>query len=120
MFKSNEVPTLTHTQKLVKRLELLKKRIGSDTAEYQEIENELNSAEALKNIAVGSKVTIKLGRRFANRDTTRHVEGTILGMRAEEDGAIQYKVAHGTGFDADIAVIGASYITTVHADAQLA
>jgi len=110
-------PKLTRTEKLLKRIELLKTRIESDTKEYQEIANELNNADALKNLAIGSKVTIKLGRKFADKDTTRIVEGTIIGIRAEdEDGGVQYKVTHGVGFDADIAVVGAGGIQSVITD----
>ena len=109
------VVKLTRTEKLLKRAELLKKRIEDDTAEYGDIANEINSAEAMKSLSIGSVVTIKLGRKFADRDTTRFVEATIVGIRDDEDNGVQYKVTYGTGFEADIAVVGAGAITAVKA-----
>ena len=106
-------PKLTRAEKITKRAEFLKARIESDTKEYTEIVNELNNAAALASLEIGSVIQIKLGRKFADKDTTRIVEATIIGVRVEEDGGTQYKVSHGVGFEADVAVVSAGQIVAV-------
>lgn len=106
-------PKLTRAEKNLKRAEFLKNRIESDTQEYTDLVNEINSAEALKNVDVGSVVQIKLGRKFADKDTTRIVQATVIGVRVEDDGGKQYKVTHGEGFDAEVAVVTAGTIVSV-------
>lgn len=74
------------------------------TAELTEIVAEVNAINALGSIAEGSKVVISIGKG----ETARDVEGTVIGVREDEDGAKQYKVAYGSGFDADVKVVGSS------------
>lgn len=104
-----ETVKLTREQKLAAKLEALRARIQKDTDTYNELAAELNNIAALAAIGVGSEVIVKLGRKFADKDTTRYEPGIVVGVREDEDGSKQYKVQYGTGFDADITVVtGAS------------
>ncbi len=101
-------------EKLLARAQVLAKRIEADTNAYNAIKAEIDGAEALKNVAEGSVISVKFGRRFsAERDTTRVVTATVIGVREDDDGAKQYKVSYGTGFDAEVAVVGSSSIVGV-------
>lgn len=99
-------PKLTRTEKLTQRAELLHKRITTDTNEYNEILAELAGAARLANLAAGDSVQVKLGRA----ETSRTVNAIVVGVKEDEDGAKKYKVQYGSGFDADIAVVGAAQI----------
>lgn len=92
-----------------------KKRASYDklAAELTDIVNEINAINALQSIDVGSKVVITLGKG----ETLHKVEGTVIGVREDEDGAKQYKVAYGSGFDADVKVVGASKLELPAAEA---
>lgn len=96
---------LTREQKIAAKLDVLKKRIEKDTADFNELAAELNNIAALAAIGEGSAVVVKLGRKFADKDTTRYVNGVVIGVKEEEDGSKLYKVSHGVGFEADIAVV---------------
>lgn len=106
-----EVVTLTREQKLQQKYEMLVKRIAADTEKANEIVAELNSAAALAAVDVDSEVIVKLGRKFKDNDTTRYVNAVVKGVKVEEDGTKLYKVQYGTGFDAEIAVVGAAAIS---------
>lgn len=112
-----EAPKLTRAEKLAKRAEFLRDRIESDKIEYNGIANELNNAAALAALKEGDAIQLKLGRKFADKDTTRIVDATIIGSRTEEDGSKQFKVQYGSGFDADVAVVGAGQIILIPAAA---
>lgn len=107
-------PKLTYAEKIAKRAKFLYDRIVADTAEYNGLKNEIDNAEALKNLAPGSVITIKLGRKFADRDTTRFEEATILGMSVNDEGATLYKVSYGEGFNMEVAVVAAGAIVSVN------
>ena len=110
--ESNEAAVvLTREQKLQAKYETLVKRIAADTEKANEIAAELNSAAALAAVDTGSNVIVKLGRKFADKDTTRFVEAVVVAVRVEEDGTKLYKVQYGSGFDAEIAVVGAASIS---------
>lgn len=114
MTEETSKPKLSRAQKLVNRAALLADRIEKDTAEYNEVANEINSAEALKTVAEGTVVQVKLGRRFsAEKDTTRIVEAVVVGVRTDEEGTTQFKVQYGSGFDAEQAVVNAGAIVGV-------
>lgn len=100
-----ETVKLTREQKIAAKLDVLKKRIEKDTADFNELAAELNNIAALAAIGEGSAVVVKLGRKFADKDTTRYVNGVVIGVKEEEDGSKLYKVSHGVGFEADIAVV---------------
>lgn len=103
-------PKLTRAEKQVARLEVLRKRIEADTAEYHKVANELNNAAKYDSIAVGDIVQIKQGRKFADKDTTRIVAGKVNAMRVVEGEATQYKLEIGEGFDAELVVVEAGKI----------
>lgn len=105
-------PKLTRAEKLIARSEVLRKRIEADTAEYNEVANELNNLAALANVAIGTKVVIKLGRA----ETARVLDAVVVGVKDEEDGSKKYKVQYGTGFDADLATITAGQIQSIAAE----
>lgn len=97
---------LTREQKLTKKLEALNARIAKDTEAAVEVAAELNSLVALAAVDVGSDVVIKLGRKFSDeKDTTRFVAGTVIAVQEDEDGSKKFKVLHGTGFEADVAIV---------------
>ena len=102
---TNEGVKLTREQKLSAQLDTLRKRIEADTEKFNNIAAELNNIAALAAIGAGSAVVVKLGRKFADKDTTRYESGVVIGVKEEEDGSKLYKVSYGTGFDADIAVV---------------
>lgn len=110
---TENTPKQTRAEKLTARAEVLRKRIESDTAAFNAIVAELESAARLANLSIGAAVRIKLGRKFADKDTTRIVDAVVVGVKEEEDGAKQYKVQHGSGFDAEIAVVTAAQIVSV-------
>ena len=99
-----EAVKLTRAEKLAARQAFLYNRIQADTAEYHSVTSEINNAAALASVTIGSVVQIKLGRKFADKDTTRIVEATVVAAR-EVEGDVQYKVSYGEGFDAETAVI---------------
>ena len=100
-----ETVKLTREEKLVAKLNQLAARINADTEKYNEVKAELDNIAALAAIGQGSEVVVKLGRKFADKDTTRYVNGVVIGVKEEEDGSKLYKVSHGVGFEADIAVV---------------
>lgn len=101
--------TRTHAQKLRAKYDTIVARITKDNEAALAIAEEIASIAALAAIDVGSAVVIKLGRKFADKDTTRFENATIIGVKEEEDGSKLFKVQYGTGFDADVAVVtGAS------------
>lgn len=113
-------PKLSRAEKLLARANLLAARIAKDTEDYNNIKLEIEGADRLKNVGQGSLVKVKLGRKFADKDTTRIVVSTVVGVKEDEEGAKQYKVAYGSGFDADIAVVTASQIVEVAVDGAFA
>ena len=116
--ESVETVKLTREEKLQAKYNSLIARINSDTEKANEIAAELNSIAALASVGVGSSVVVKLGRKFADKDTTRFVPGVVIGVKEDEDGAKLFKVQYGEGFDADIAVVGAAAISLPAAEPQ--
>lgn len=83
------------------------------TAELVEIVDEINAINALSNIGQGSVVLISIGKG----DTAAKVQGTVLAVREDEDGKKEFKVAYGSGFDADVKVVGISKLSPVPTEA---
>lgn len=108
MENTQEPQKKTHTQKLQAKYDALVQRIANDTAQANAIAAELNAAAALAAVDVGATVKVKLGRKFADKDTTRTVTGVIIAVKVGDDGDKLYKVQHGTGFDAEIAIVSAA------------
>jgi hypothetical protein len=113
----NVAPTLTREQKIVAKVETLKARIAADTLKVNELVEEYNSIAALAAIDVGSAVVVKLGRKFADKDTTRFENAVVIGVKEEEDGSKLYKVSYGVGFEADIAIVGGAALSLPVAEA---
>ena len=99
----------TRKEKLFAKLDVLAKRITTDTENYNKIKAEYEMIDSLDNISVGTAVTIKQGRA----ETTREVTGIVIAIKHEDDGSAKYKVQYGEGFDADIAVVHSSGILAV-------
>lgn len=108
-----ETVKLSREEKLRAKYNLLAARIQKDTETAQELAQEINNIAALAAVGVGSAVTVKIGRKFADRDTTRYVAGVVLGVQENEEGSKQYKVQYGEGFDAEIATVKGHAITEV-------
>ena len=106
-----ETVKLTREQKIAAKLDVLKKRIEKDTADFTELAAELNNIAALAAIGEGSAVVVKLGRKFADKDTTRFEPAVVIGVKEEEDGSKLYKVSYGVGFEADVAVVGGAALS---------
>lgn len=100
-----ETVKLSREEKLRAKYNMIATRIQKDTEACQELAQEINNISALAAIGVGSSIIVKIGRKFADRDTTRHVPGVVLGVQENEEGSKQYKVQYGEGFDADITVV---------------
>ena len=114
-------PKLTRAEKLVANIERLKASIVSNTEKVNDLIAEYNSIAALAALDAGSVVIVKIGRKFADRDTTRFVEGVVLAVKEDEDGSKQYKVQYGKGFDAEVTVVnGAALSLPVAEDAPAA
>ena len=114
--ESNVAPTvaevkLTREQKLRAKYEAIVARIAKDNETVAELAAEINSIAALAAIGVGSAVVVKLGRKFADKDTTRTVDAVVIGVKEEEDGSKLYKVSYGVGFEADVAVVGGAALS---------
>lgn len=107
---------LTREEKLRAKYATLVARIEKDTASAQEVAAEINSIAALAAIGVGSAVIVKLGRKFADKDTTRFEAATVIGVKEEEDGSKLFKVSYGSGFDADVAVVTGAALSLPAAD----
>lgn len=100
---------LTRAEKLGKQIEVLTKRIEADTAKLAEVTLELETAERLSSVGVGTLITARIGRA----ETSREVQAEVLGVKDEESGARRYKISFGDGFDADVQVIQPSQIVAV-------
>lgn len=102
---------LTRREKLA--ASYTKKRASFDklSVELKEIVDEINAIDALANVGVGTAVIISIGKGA----TAAKVQGTVIGVREDDDGAKQYKVAYGSGFDADVKIVGSSRLEVVPA-----
>lgn len=96
---------LTREQKLTAKYNSLVARIAKDSETANDLAAEINNIAALAAICTGSAVIVKLGRKFADKDTTRFEPAVVIGVKEEEDGSKLYKVSYGSGFDADVAVV---------------
>ncbi len=110
-------PKLTPAEKLFLSIERLKASIALNTEKVNDLIAEYNSIAALAALDAGSAVIVKVGRKFADRDTTRFVEGVVLAVKEDEDGSKQYKVQYGKGFDAEITVVTGAALSLPVAEA---
>lgn len=99
--EATEAPKLSRRERLLAKYTAGVAKFEALRTSLQELADELNSIDALAAVDVGSKVVVTIGRA----ETLRTVEGTVIGVREDEDGSKAYKVQYGEGFDADIAVV---------------
>lgn len=88
------------------RLQKLKQKLEELPNEIAELEAEIASASLLASAGVNTQVTLTLGKG----ETLRTVPGVIIAVRDEEDGSRLYRVAYGSGFDADVVTVTARKI----------
>lgn len=105
---------LTRTEKLTKQYTDAVALIEKYTAVATEAANELRAIQELENVAEGSAVVITVGKGEAAKE----VQGDVIGVKVEEDGTKLYKVAFGSGFDADHIVGTATKLKLRVAEAQ--
>ena len=97
---------------LAEKIEALELRIESDTAKLAEFIAERDNAERLAGVTAGTHVTVKLGRKFKDKDTTRVVPGIVVAVK-EDDGDKLLKVQVGDGFDAEYVSVGLGAVQDV-------
>lgn len=112
------VAAVTETKVRVKKtlpekIEALEKRIADDLEKLAELIAERDNADRLSGVVVGTHVSIKLGRKFKDKDTTRVVPGVVVAVKEDDDGDKLLKVQIGDGFDAEYVVVGLGAIQTV-------
>lgn len=107
---TTEITTpLTRREQLEKRYNEAISRITALTKQANDYVAEITTIDALANVGLGTIVVIGLGVG----PTARDVQGTVTGVRTEEDGTKSYKVLYGTGFDTDVATVKGSRIKSV-------
>ena len=94
--------------KLTEQYNALVAKIAADTAKAKSILENIGKIDFIAGLSAGAAVVVKLGRKFADKDTTRYVDGTIMAKKEDEKGNVTFKVMIGSGFDADVAVVGAA------------
>lgn len=102
---------LTYAQKLAKRVTDLHANIVKQTELYNTLNAELAGIAAIENLQAGAAVSVKTGRKFADKDTTQIRDGVVLGIKTDDSGKRSFKVQVGAGFDADVVVVDSSAIT---------
>ncbi len=98
---------------LPEKIEALEKRIADDSEELAELIAERDNADRLSGVVAGTHVSIKLGRKFKDKDTTRVVPGVVVAVKEDDDGDKLLKVQIGDVFDAEYVVVGLGAIQTV-------
>ena len=98
---------------LAEKIEALELRIESDTAKLSELIAERDNAERLSGVGAGTHVTVKLGRKFKDKDTTRVVPGIVVAVKEDDDGDKLLKVQVGDGFDAEYVIVGLGAVQDV-------
>ena len=96
-----EAVKLTRRRKLMAQYNAAFAKHAELAAKLSELTSEITSIDALSAVDVGSVVIVTVGRG----DDAKEVEAGVIGVREEEDGSKTYKVAYGSGFDADIVVV---------------
>lgn len=100
---------LTRAEKLDQQIEKLRVEIDTKKAKFVELCSLRESIDLLEGIAEGSVLTVKIGRA----ETAKNVNGTVVGVKSEEDGSRKFKVYYGEGIDADLVIVNESQIVKV-------
>ena len=103
---------LSPREKLIAKYNKLFAKRKEIDEELAAIVGEVSAIDALVRIGVGTKVIISVGKGEAAKD----VLAEVIAVREDEDGKA-LKVAYGTGFDADVAVVKASKVRLPVAEA---
>lgn len=112
---SNETTTpKTARELLVEKYNALKAKRDEIDGKMAEVVKEVSAIDDLNRIVDGSAVIIKIGKG----DTAKEVTGTVTGVKTDEAGEKSFKVAYGSGFDTDVAVVKAGRIRLVPVEAQ--
>ena len=98
---------------LAEKIEALEKRIEDDTETLEQLLNLRDNAGKLANLAAGSVIQAKFGRKFKDKDTTRIVSVTVLAVKRDENDDVTLAVISGEGFDAEINHIGLGAVVSV-------
>lgn len=98
---------------IAEKIEALAQRIDNDTAKLEELIAERDNAERLACVGTGTHVTVKLGRKFKGKDTTRVVPGIVVAVKEDDDGDKLLKVQVGDGFDAEYVIVGLGAVQDV-------
>lgn len=98
---------------IAEKIEALEKRVENDTAKLEELIAERDNAERLARVGAGTHVTVQLGRKFKDKDTTRVVPGIVVAVKEDEDGDKLLKVQVGDGFDAEYVIVGLGAVQDV-------
>ena len=98
---------------IAEKIEALAQRIDNDTAKLEELITERDNAERLAGVGAGTHVTVKLGRKFKDKDTTRVVPGIVVAVKEDDDGDKLLKVQVGDGFDAECVIVGLGAVQDV-------
>ena len=98
---------------IAEKIEALEKRVENDTAKLEELIAERDNAERLAGVGAGTHVTVKLGRKFKDKDTTRVVPGIVVAVKEDDDGDKLLKVQVGDGFDAEYVIVGLGAVQDV-------
>lgn len=104
-----EAVKLTRTEKLQAQITTLETRIAADTTKLATVRQELETAERLSAVGVGTLITARVGRA----ETAKNVEAEVVGVKDDEAGRRLYKISFGDGFDADVQVIQPHQIVAV-------
>jgi hypothetical protein len=102
-------PVLTRAEKQAKQVEVLTKRIASDTTTLAALKLEIETGARLAGVTEGSVIVARVGRA----DTSKEVTARVVGVKEEESGSLRYKIVYGNGFELDTAVIQSSQIIQV-------
>ena len=97
---------LTRREKLVAKYNAAFAKHSELATQLQDLASEINAIDTLASLAPGHTVFITVGRK----DEAREVSGIVVGIKEDEEGAKVVKVAYGSGFDSDIAVVPAGKI----------
>jgi hypothetical protein len=100
---------MTRAEKLDVQIEKLRVEIDTKKEKFVELCSLRESIDLLEGIGEGSVLTVKIGRA----ETAKNVNGTVVGVKSEEDGARKFKVYYGEGIDADLVVVNESQIVKV-------
>lgn len=115
---AEQVAAVTEVKQRVKKtiaekIEALEKRVENDTAKLEELIAERDNAERLAGVGPGTHVTVKLGRKFKDKDTTRVVPCIVVAVKEDDDGDKLLKVQVGDGFDAEYVIVGLGAVQDV-------